>query len=235
MKHVVSFSGGKDSTCMLLMMLEKKMQVDEIIFCDTGMEFPQMYEHIKKVEQYIGRPITILKEEKGFEYYMFEHEKTKGNNMDHKGYAWPTSQFRWCTRRLKIEIINKYKKALGCECVDYIGIAADELERTKGRQNKEQYPLIDFNISEAEALKYCYEKGFDWGGLYKDFHRVSCWCCPLQPLKCLRTLYHKYPVLWKMLKNMDLKSNNDFRSDYSVRELEHKFKMEDLTNEFPLF
>ena len=42
-KHIVSFSGGKDSTAMLLMMLEKKMQVDEIIFCDTGKEFPQMY------------------------------------------------------------------------------------------------------------------------------------------------------------------------------------------------
>ena len=32
MKHIVQFSGGKDSTCMLLMMLEKGMQVDEIRF-----------------------------------------------------------------------------------------------------------------------------------------------------------------------------------------------------------
>ena len=35
MKHIVSFSGGKDSTAMLLRMLEENMQVDEIIFCDT--------------------------------------------------------------------------------------------------------------------------------------------------------------------------------------------------------
>ena len=34
--HLVSFSGGKDSTAMLLMMLEKGMPVDDILFCDTG-------------------------------------------------------------------------------------------------------------------------------------------------------------------------------------------------------
>lgn len=50
MKHVVQFSGGKDSTAMLLMMLERGMQVDEIIMCDTGMEFPGMYQHIEVEE-----------------------------------------------------------------------------------------------------------------------------------------------------------------------------------------
>ena len=49
MKHIVSFSGGKDSTAMLLRMVEENMQIDDIVFCDTGKEFPQMYEHIKKV------------------------------------------------------------------------------------------------------------------------------------------------------------------------------------------
>ena len=54
MENVISFSGGKDSTAMLLMMLEKNMPIDEIIFCDTGKEFPQMYDHIDKVQKYIG-------------------------------------------------------------------------------------------------------------------------------------------------------------------------------------
>ena len=48
MMNIVSFSGGKDSTAMLLMMIEKGMKIDKVIFCDTGAEFPQMYEHIKK-------------------------------------------------------------------------------------------------------------------------------------------------------------------------------------------
>ena len=36
--HVVSFSGGKDSTAMLLYMLEKGMRVDRIINVDTTSE-----------------------------------------------------------------------------------------------------------------------------------------------------------------------------------------------------
>ena len=55
MKHIVQLSGGKDSTAMLLMMLERNMPVDEIIFCDTGMEFPELYQHLEAVEAYMHR------------------------------------------------------------------------------------------------------------------------------------------------------------------------------------
>ncbi len=51
MKRIVSFSGGKDSTAMLIMMIEKNMPIDEIIFCDTGMEFPAMYDHIDRLSK----------------------------------------------------------------------------------------------------------------------------------------------------------------------------------------
>ena len=54
--HVVSLSGGKDSTAMLLMMLERRMPIDIILFCDTGLEFPTMYEHMKKLELHIKMP-----------------------------------------------------------------------------------------------------------------------------------------------------------------------------------
>ena len=40
--HAVSLSGGKDSTAMLLMMLEKEMPIDCVLWADTGMEFPEM-------------------------------------------------------------------------------------------------------------------------------------------------------------------------------------------------
>ena len=50
---IASFSGGKDSTAMVLHMLELGEQLDEVIFCDTYMEFPEMYEHVRKVREVI--------------------------------------------------------------------------------------------------------------------------------------------------------------------------------------
>lgn len=73
--------GGKDSTAMLLRMLEEDMQIDEILFCDTGKDFPDMIAHIKQVKKYIAekynKKIITLKAEKSFDYYMFEHKKTR--------------------------------------------------------------------------------------------------------------------------------------------------------------
>ena len=56
--NIVSFSGGKDSTAMLLMMLERGVPVDRVICVDTTKEFPAMYEHIKKVQSMI-EPLKI--------------------------------------------------------------------------------------------------------------------------------------------------------------------------------
>lgn len=61
MKHIVSFSGGKDSTLMLLMMLEKGMPIDDIIFADTGMEFQELYDYVDRIERHIGRKITRIR------------------------------------------------------------------------------------------------------------------------------------------------------------------------------
>ena len=63
--HAVSLSGGKDSTCMLLMMIEKQMPIDVVLFADTGMEFPEMYGHLEQLEKHLQRErgLSITKEE----------------------------------------------------------------------------------------------------------------------------------------------------------------------------
>ena len=216
--HVVSFSGGKDSTAMLLRMLELGMPVDEIIFCDTTVEFPQMYEHLDKVEQYIGRRITRLRAEHDYPYMLLEHRKKNGT----QGYSFPDFRSRWCTAYFKRDMINRHLKNIA-NVIQYVGIAADEPKRIKDKC----YPLADWGWTEADCLKYCYDKGFDWGGLYEVFPRVSCWCCPLKSLNELRQLRHNFPDLWATLLNWQHKTWRKFRADYSVDELEEKFAKED--------
>jgi 3'-phosphoadenosine 5'-phosphosulfate sulfotransferase (PAPS reductase)/FAD synthetase len=225
--EVVSFSGGKDSTAMLLLMLEHGWHIDEIIFCDTGMEFPQMYEHIDKVERYIARPITKLKAEKPFEYWMFEHIKTKGERQGQEGYGWPTMWARWCTAALKQDVVKRYLRQHS-NITEYHGIAADEAHRAEKNKGRSiSYPLIEWGMTEKDCLNYCYSKGFDWDGLYEHFNRVSCWCCPLKSLAELRQLYKHYPEMWRRLLDMDNRAWNQFRADYSVAELDKRFEAED--------
>ena len=59
--NVVSLSGGKDSTAMLLMLLERGESVADVMFFDTGWEFPEMYEHLEKLETFTGLKITRLR------------------------------------------------------------------------------------------------------------------------------------------------------------------------------
>ena len=117
-------------------------------------------------------------------------------------------------------------KGLGDSYIHYIGIAADEPKRLRLDPRKE-YPLAKWNITEDMALRYCYDRGFDWGGLYKHFDRVSCWCCPLKNLHELKTLWRNYPALWTELRQMDERAFNQFRADYSVAELEERFRREE--------
>ncbi len=105
----------------------------------------------------------------------------------------------------------------------YVGIAADEPKRIKN----EIYPLYDFGVTEKEALKYCYEKGFDWEGLYDIFDRVSCWCCPFQSIDNLRKLRKHFPKLWNELRVMDKNTWNKFKADYTAEQLEIRFEFEE--------
>ena len=155
-KYVLSLSGGKDSTAMLLRLLEEKQPVDLILFCDTGLEFPQMYEHLARLQAYIDRPIIRLKAEHDFEYYFFDYTPKRKNPAlsQHKGLSWPGPRGRWCTGILKTRVINAYLKKLreNYTLIEYVGIAADETKRIKDKN----YPLVEWGMTEQDCLSYCY-------------------------------------------------------------------------------
>lgn len=225
--YVLSLSGGKDSTAMLLRLLEEKHPIDLILFCDTGIEFPQMYEHLERLEKYIGIPITRLKAAHSFEYYFFDYTPKRKNPAlsQYKGMSWAGPRNRWCTGMLKTRVVDAYLKKLKKDytLVEYVGIAADETKRIKDKK----YPLVEWGMTESDCLSYCYERGFDWGGLYEIFNRVSCWCCPLQSLDELRKLYHHFPNLWKQLEEWDNATWRKFIKNYSAHQLAARFDFED--------
>lgn len=227
--NIVSFSGGKDSTAMLLMMIERGVAVDRVICVDTTKEFPEMYSHIAKVQTLCPVEIEVVKID--YDYWFGEHIKTKGKNKGKVGYGFPDFRNRWCTS-LKREAVKRVQKTITGDCIQFHGIAFDEKDRCKNNAGRNiRYPLVEWQITGKQALEYCYAKGLNWGGLYEKFHRVSCWCCPLSRISELRILYNDFPELWAELEEMNKKSFRKFRSDYTVQDLSDRFANENEPSE----
>lgn len=232
-KHIVSFSGGKDSTAMLLRMIDEGWKIDEIVMIrimatkELSGEFPEMEKHVQKVNDYckekIGLGITFVEHPLGlsFEDYFYKI-KQKGKN---KGqiYGFPFTIGAWCNSRLKMIPIDNYFNKQG-EHIRYVGLAHDEPNRLARLEENEIAPLDIWKMTEDDCLEYIKEKGF-YNELYDKFKRLGCWFCPKQNLKSLKVVYDDYPDLWEQMLKWDLDSPVSFRADgRTVHDLDKKFK-----------
>lgn len=114
----VSLSGGKDSSCLLILMIEKGLPIDSVLYADTSMEFPEMENHIAKLDDFLfrerGLHITTLRHPHGFEWLMFDEPKQKPSCLENRarlgippyGNGWPGMKVRWCTGQLKTHLLT---------------------------------------------------------------------------------------------------------------------------------
>jgi 3'-phosphoadenosine 5'-phosphosulfate sulfotransferase (PAPS reductase)/FAD synthetase len=118
-RHLLGISGGKDSAALAIYMKDLYPHLDiEYYTCDTGKELEETYALIKNLEIYIGKKITLLKAADGSDEDPFDHYlKMYG------GYL-PSSNSRWCTKKLKLEPFEKF---VGDDnVISYVGIRGDE-------------------------------------------------------------------------------------------------------------
>lgn len=112
MKYIVSVSFGKDSLAMLLLLIENRYDIDEVVFYDTGMEFQAIYDIrdiIKGLLKKLNIKYTELKPTESFEYKMLEKEVHKRNGKIQRGYGLCGGRCRWGTTE-KNKTIEKYLK-----------------------------------------------------------------------------------------------------------------------------
>ena len=55
-RHILSLSGGKDSTALAIHMRKTRPDLEmEYVFCDTRKELTETYEYLNRVEAFLGK------------------------------------------------------------------------------------------------------------------------------------------------------------------------------------
>ena len=206
-KHIVSFSGGKDSTAMLLKMLDLGMQIDEVVFGDTGLEFQELYDYVDRIERFIKRPITRIRPDRTF-FDWFFGAVTKGKHKGKmRGFPPQNSHCYW-SREVKEYALKRY-------CYGqyvYIGVAKDEEHRAKPHAKfTAMYPLVEWGWTEQNCLSYLKMRGLE-NPLYTHVSRLGCWLCPKQNLQSLRWLKSSKPELFNLIIELEKSSPCRFRT-----------------------
>ncbi len=118
-RHLLGISGGKDSAALAIYMKQHYPLLDiEYYTSDTGKELDETYQLIDNLEIFLGKKIIRLTGADNSPELPFDHFiKMYG------GYL-PSSNARWCTKKLKLEPFEKF---VGNDpVVSYVGIRGDE-------------------------------------------------------------------------------------------------------------
>ena len=202
------------------MLIEKKYPLDEVVFYDTGMEFDAVY-HVRDQLIPVMRKHDIkfveLKPEHPFLYDMLERPVRSKQKGEHFGYGWCGGLCRWGTTN-KLKALDEYATQKHANV--YVGIASDEKKRLARLKGYKSAPLAEWGITEAQALRYCFDHGIHWNEngieLYDILDRVSCWCCCNKNQKELFNIWKYLPGYWEKLIDLQCRMERPmkkFRTD----------------------
>jgi 3'-phosphoadenosine 5'-phosphosulfate sulfotransferase (PAPS reductase)/FAD synthetase len=187
-RHILSLSGGKDSTALAIHMRDRVAEM-EYVFCDTGEELKETYEYLDKVEAYLGKPIVRLKNSRhGF-----------ADLLEARRGFLPSPQARWCTQYLKIKPFEDY---VGDDHVySYIAIRADEPQRKGYISTKPNiapvYPFIEDGIVKDDVYQLLVDSGLGLPEYYKWRSRSGCYFCFFQQRQEWVGLLENHPDLFQ--------------------------------------
>jgi phosphoadenosine phosphosulfate reductase len=179
----VAFSGGKDS-CVLLDLVKKALPKGSfvVVFGDTGMEFPDTYEVIKKTKQHCA--------EDDIPFYIAKSHLTSKASWELFGP--PSRVLRWCCsvhkstpQTLKLREVTVKNDFVG---LDFVGVRAQEsvtrstyTYENYGAKQKGQYShnsILEW--TSAEIWLYIYANDLLINEAYKKGNgRAGCLFCPM--------------------------------------------------------
>ena len=169
-RHILSLSGGKDSTALALYMRDKVPEM-EYVFCDTGEELQETYDYLYRIEAHLGKPVVRLNPDRPFRHY-----------LDIYRGVLPDPRTRWCTKMLKLRPFERY---VGDDPVRlYVGIRADEPHRTGYVSTKPNiipcFPFVEDGLRIKDIMRILDDSGLGLPDYYRWRSRSGCYFCFFQ-------------------------------------------------------
>lgn len=185
MKHIVCFSGGKDSTALVLWAKENLPEFITV-FCDTGWEHPITYAYVEEINQTLLSGALITLKSKRYSGGFVQLCEVKGRA--------PSAKARFCTDNLKVKPMIDWMKTIDDEITVYQGIRADEsLSRSlmvascwdDGYDAWINRPLLHWTAE--QCFKFMSSKGVKPNPLYlMGAGRVGCFPCVMVNMRELK-------------------------------------------------
>lgn len=203
-----NWSGGMESSAMLAIEAERIHSLDaQVIFADTGKQFPELYESKRQIESNLGIEIVTVPRRITFEEFLFER-----GGMIRKG----TTD---CSRRMKRTNLGRYMKTFARPYEVNLGYNAKEKRRAEDFSDRNErdwlhwrFPLIERGISREQTWDICRRVGFDIVvAMYEKMDgRMDCfWCGNQTPAQALKVIEH-YPALAKEWNDAEERKGHSF-------------------------
>lgn len=248
MEYIASISYGKDSLAMLEVIFEHSMPLDRIVHVEImatkniPADLPEVMEWKAYADRVIlqryGIKVERINAGRSYEELFFGIPCRSPKNREKQGQirGFPSLRSQWCSKSLKADVMEKhFKKG---QCVQYIGIAANEPQRFGQLIGNLRSPLVEYGVTEGECYEICERIGL-LAPTYMQSKRSGCWFCHAQPISQLRLLRKQHPELWSKLLEWDSVSPIPFRhygiqrGAHSVADFEERFMLEDMGYIFP--
>jgi phosphoadenosine phosphosulfate reductase len=188
----VSYSGGKDSLAMLLVVLKAVGKVP-LLFADTGLEFPETYANVDAVAEKYG--LEVL--------------RTNGITTFRENFAKqgpPAVNARWCCKVCKLTPVGNLIRGKWGECLSFIGqrryeSATRAYSERVWRNSNVRIQLSAAPIQNWTALHvwlYIMREKAPYNVLYgKHLDRIGCFMCPSSDMALIHLIETEYPALWE--------------------------------------
>lgn len=238
MKYVASCSFGKDSLASLVLAIIHGEPLNEAVYCEVMFdvnisgEVPEhrdfIYERAIPFLERNGVAVKILRAD--MTYLQSFYRVLKKGASAGKLNGWPLCGKCCIQRDCKLPPIHAYKKTLGTDVVQYIGIAYDEQERLARLDGATSVSLLEkYQKTERDAVEICKYVGL-YSPIYEFAPRNGCFFCPNAKMRELRHLYDHHPDLWARLLQCQAAPNKAtelFNREYRFDEIDALFKFED--------